>query len=140
MIKSSFLLLASLILLWSCSKPTPEDMVRKYRREYAITFDFVVSSSDDVSIEVEVQNKSGGKNLQDLTVIIKGFDENDAVIWERTEVLDVTGIGNYASEKFSFKENLPEASQNLQALDVSIAPDQPGSGFENYREFMRIGN
>lgn len=139
MIRYTILCFAAISVLLSCGNPSPEDMVRKYRREYDITFDFIVGkTNDEVTMSVEVQNKSGGKNLQDLTVIIKAFDQNENVMWEKMETLDVTGLGNYASKEIPVKETIPNASEQLGALDIVIAPDNPGSGFEKYREFMRI--
>lgn len=139
MMKRTVLILATFGLLWACAKPSPQDMVRKHRREYNISFEFIVSSEgDDVSLAIEVQNNSGGKNLQELTVILKGFDGEDKVLWEKQTVLDVTGLGNYATKEISIKENIPGASANLQGFDISLAPDSEGSGFEQYREFMRV--
>jgi len=139
MIKHTILCFVAISVLLSCGNPSPQDMVRKYRREYDITFDFIVGkTNDEVTMSVNVHNQSGGKNLQDLTVLIKAFDQNENVMWEKQETLDLAGLGNYASKEIALKETIPNASEQLSALDIVIAPDNPGSGFENYREFMRI--
>lgn len=138
--KNALLLIISLTMLWSCSQPSAHDMVRQYRREYPFTFQFIVSSSDELSVSIDIQNKSGDKNLQDITVIVEASDEAGNVFWTKTKVLDVTGLGNYATKEITFKETVPESSAKLQGLNIYIAPDGPDSGFEKYREFMRVGS
>ena len=134
-------LLAILALCFACHVPNKEDEIRAARGKYKLGLDFSVGKEDNtVTFEVDVQNLSGGTTLQELTVVAKAYNEAEEVFWEKQMELDVAGLANYGTKKLQFKETIPDASANLAAFDVRLAPDDANSKYKSYKEFMRIAN
>lgn len=124
--------------LANCQRITEEDKVRKARRLYEVTQDFTVDTEDNVSVEMKVQNKSGGKTLQEITFNAEAVDAQDQVFWSEQFVLDVTGLGDMATKTEILKWQVPDANAKLDGLRVVMAPDNEGSNYKSYKEFMRV--
>lgn len=136
--RTIFALIVVALTAQSCTILSEEDYVRKYRSEYKIDFDFTVSEKENaLTYEISLQNMSGGKNLQEVTLLVDAFDANDKVIWNKQLEFDVTGVGNYATETRQFRDEF-EAAPQVAGLSVYLAPDDEGSDYKNYTEFMRI--
>jgi len=132
------IILVSLLCSLACTFPSKEDIVRENRWKYEITQDFVINDEEKtLTLEIKVKNLAGTLKLQDLTVDLKGFSETDEVLWSKRMTLDVSDISEYSTKVFPFKETIENAPE-IQKLLVIQAPDDPGSGFETYPEFLRI--
>lgn len=135
-----FLAACLLLTAVACSKPDPNDKVRLLRRDFKIEpADFIVDpNTDEIKIDLPVQNLTGGKELLDLTILIEAFDAEGNVFWSKRETLDVSHVGNYSTEHYNFTFPVENANEKLDALNIRLAPDNDGSGYEQYREFMRV--
>ena len=129
---------AGLFFLVACGAPDPADEVRKLRRQYKLRIDLTVNSQLEATYEIEVQNLSGGKNLQEITVWVRLLEDQEKALWYARKELDVSDVGNYATKKFSFKETIPGEAEAYQFFDVIPAPDDPDSNFKEYKEFRRV--
>lgn len=109
------------------------------RRNVKMNLDLAVTSAGDATFEVEAQNLTGGMDLQDLTVFIRLLDGDQKVLFSTQKVLNLTGVGNYGFKTFEYKETVPLEAVNYEFYDIILAPDNEGSDFESYKEFMRIG-
>jgi hypothetical protein len=134
------LLIAAILLvgLANCQRITEEDKVRKARREYVMSQEFTVDSADKLSIELKVQNKSGGQNLQEITVIAEAVDADGNIFWTKQFEVDVTGLGEMASKTEIFSWTVPESNAKMDGLKLYLAPDGPDSDYKTYKEFVRV--
>lgn len=136
--KNLLICLTMASLLVGCGQPSAEDVVRGLRRGYELNIELLPSAERaEIVYEVAVTNKSGKKELQELTLIARAYDEANNEIWKKQFEFDVTGIGNYATEKTSYKESFADAGK-IATYDIALAPDNEGSGYEKYTEFMRV--
>ncbi len=137
--KKLILASALLCLTVACHLTTPEDEVREARHKYKLTLkDFITSTeTNELTYEVEVQNQSGGANLQELTLITSAYDKDEKEIWTKQIEFDVTGMGNMSIKKLPFKQVLENANE-IDSLLVKLAPDDEGSDFKKYMEFKRV--
>lgn len=128
----------TLLMIVACSQPDPHDQVRALRRNVKMDLDLAVNSGGDATFEVNAQNLTGGMDLQDLTVIIRLLDGDQKVLWSTQKILDLSGVGNYGFKTLEFKESVPMEAVNYEFYDVIIAPDDEGSDYKSYKEFMRV--
>ena len=134
--KSVFLFL--LIILSTCSKPDPYDQVREVRRKYDLSIDLTTNQEQVASYEIKVQNNAGDRALQEITVLVQLMDGERNVLWSSRQELDISSLGHYASDSFTFKENVGEPADKYELYDVVLAPDDADSDFKGYREFKRV--
>ncbi len=134
-----FLSTVCLLLAYTaCTFPSKEDLVRENRRKYEISQDFTIDDeARTLAYEIKIKNLAGKLKLQDLTVDITAYSETDEAIWSTRSTLDVSGIPEYSSKTFSFKEELERAPE-IQKFLVALAPDDETSDYKNYPEFERI--
>ena len=122
----------------ACTIPSAEDIVRGLRRGYVLELEMLPSAArSEIVYEVTVTNNSGKKDLQELTLIARAFDASENEIWMKQFDMDVTGVGNHASETKAFRESFAQAG-DITSYTIELAPDNEGSGYEKYTEFMRI--
>ena len=127
-----------LLLPLACSKPDPIQELRQLRGKYKIEYDQTISdTSGEVTYEIRVQNLSNSKKLQELTVIVETLDKDKKVLWSKVRELDITNLGNYATKDFQFKDALEDTTV-IEYFQVRLAPDDEGSDYLNYKEFMRV--
>ena len=132
------LLFLSLLATFACSSPDPENRVRELRRKYKLELDFTVNdTTSEVTYEVKIQNLSETTDLQELTVRVDAYDENQNAFWSKRRELDVTGLKNYSTKTLQFKDKL-EGTEQIAYFNVSLAPDDPDSDYKTYKEFLRI--
>jgi len=126
------------IFLMACGAPDPFDEVRAFRRDYKPEFDFSISDEQsELVFEIKVQNTSGGRNLQEVTFLAQAYDGDDQVIWSELIEFDTSGIGNYATESEQYKRAIENAAE-IQAFNVTLAPDTEGEDWKSFTEFMRV--
>ncbi len=135
--KLAVLMLITFALI-SCKAPDPYDEVRTHRRKFKLELDISVSEEGEAAYEIKVQNNSGGKNLSDLTVLVRLMDAEKKELWTTQKILDVSGLGNYATESFPFKEQIPPEAAKYEFFDVVLARDDQDSDFMSLREFKRV--
>ena len=134
----TFLLILISLLVACGNKPDPALQVRTDRRLYLINgLDWAPSESGVLTYEFTIQNTAGKLALQDLTVIAQAYKADETIIWSKTHTLDVSTLGKYATNAFTFQENVENISE-VEAFQVVLAPDDEGSPYQNYREFQRI--
>ena len=127
-----------LLLPLACSKPDPIQELRQLRGKYKIEYDQTISdTSGEVTYEIKVQNLSNSKKLQELTVIVETLDKDKKVLWSKVRELDITNLGHYATKDFQFKDALEDTTV-IEYFQVRLAPDDEGSDYLNYKEFMRV--
>ncbi len=125
------------LTLLSCGKPDPVDQVRFYRQKYEIDTQWAHSAkTKDLTFEISVQNKSGGKNLQELTLVVEAVAVNDKVLWQEQIEFDVSGVGNFATETKLYKRNVDV--EDIHDVKARLAPVGEDEKWKTYTEFMRI--
>lgn len=118
----------------------PLEQVKLDRRNYPISaLDWVPSSEGVLTFEFTIQNKASKLALQDLTLLAQGFAEDGSMIWSKTLALDVSTLGKYATQRFTFQER-PERLSEMDAFQVVLAPDDEGAPYRKYAEFLRAGS
>ena len=133
--KQSMLILL-LMIPWACAQD-PMDEVRGLRRKYDLSIDFTANKDNIASYEIKVQNGAGDHALQEITVRVLLMDKDKNVLWSVQKELDVSKLGHYASESFTFREAIDEAASRYEMYDVVLAPDNESSDYQSYKEFMR---
>lgn len=131
-----YLLLLLALVIPACKKPDPYNNVRALRRQYELSMDLTLNSEGDLTCEAKAKNMSGKRELLEVTAIIMLLDKDKKPLWTKTIEIDVSETGNYATAVHSFKENIGITEYEYQ--DIVLAPDNEGSDFKNYREFMRV--
>lgn len=123
----------------ACSKPDPYDTIRGLRRGYELKVDLTVDQNNEVRYEIKARNLTGKQELQDITAIVYVGASGEDRYWEKKVEIDVSGTGPYATATLSGVEKATnEKAKDYEVFDVYLAPDNEGSGFESYREFMRV--
>ncbi len=138
--RQAFILLICVAGLLACGGPDPIDEVRSLRRQYKLDLDLTLSEvSKEATYECKVQNLSGKTDLQEITVLIELMDYNKEIFWTKKKELDVTGLGNYATKSFQFVDPVKEP-EKMAYFQIKLAPDDEGSDFMSYKEFLRVAH
>jgi hypothetical protein len=124
----------------ACSFPSKEDLVRESRRQYEVDLgdDFFINpETQKLAYEIKVKNMAGDMKLQDLTLDVEVYSPDDKVLWTERVTLDVSAVTMNVTKVFPFRKAI-EPGVEVGSATVTLAPDNPGSGFEQYPEFQRI--
>lgn len=114
--------------------------VKQYRRQFKISYDFLVDDKDSSLVyEITVQNLAGNMRIQDLTLDVQAMDADQQIFWTRRITLDVAGIGHHSSKVFDYKNEI-EGVEELEYLNIGLAPDGEGSEYMKYPEFRRVAH
>jgi hypothetical protein len=133
------LLYSSLLAFLACSQPDAFDEVRILRRNYKLELDIAVNSFGEATYEIKAINQTGSSDLQDLTVFVRLIGEDEkTVLWQEKKELDLSGVKEYQTKDFSFKDQVPPEAVNYAYYDVILAPDDENSDFMKYPEFLRV--
>ncbi len=131
-----YLLLLLALVIPACKKPDPYFAVRKLRHQYELSMDLTLNSAGDLTCEAKAKNMSGKQELLEVTAIIKLLDKDQKPIWTKKIEIDVSDTGHYATAVHSFKENIGITEYEYEVIE--LAPDDEGSDFKSYREYMRV--
>ena len=128
-----------LLAFVACSQPDPYDEVRILRRKYQLNLQIAVNDAGEATYEIEAVNQTGSSDLQDLTVLVRLIgDDQKTILWQSQKELDLSGVREYQTKTFPYKEQVPMEAVNYSYFDVIPAPDDAESNFKNYPEFLRV--
>ncbi len=131
-------LLAGLLLAVTCS-PDPLDRVRELRRRYKLNIDLTINETLQATYEIKVQNLTGSKELQEITVLVRLLDEKKEALWTSQKKWMFRPWRTTRPKPSSFKETVPgDVEKNYSYFDVVPAPDLEGDGYKEYKEFKRV--
>jgi len=129
------------LILAACHYPTEEDLVRENRRKYEISigdYTFVNPETNTLAYEIVIKNNAGELALNDLTLDIQILDESGQAFFTTRKSIDVSGINKGSTKAFTFNHKLEKEGWVAAECIFDLAPDDEGSGYENYPEFERI--